>query len=296
MDDDGELVERVAKEFGIQPGDRVTWRRISKRRTKDYAGVLREIKQRGDYIYAIVAVEPHGRWVYPSVNRLTRVEDTAVTGHYVQSEGFGSGEHRLKFLTPANGTKRDSDSPSLKQAAQEPGSNEGAGAFSLWMPPLKPKKVTTPDAQFLLETLTDREVEILRLVAVGLSNQEIADHVTISERTVRTHVSNLLSKLNLTNRTEATLLALGEGVANANIIQSLYRERNNDSEPPNSGGAFWMETTNPPARDLILLAQAPWGEWRMRRSNGKWEPYAPHRLRAMKARFWGPIGLPVEWK
>ena len=55
------------------------------------------------------------------------------------------------------------------------------------------------------EPLTVREVEILRLVAQGLSNQEIADVLVISERTVRTHVTNILTKLHLANRTQAAL-------------------------------------------------------------------------------------------
>lgn len=62
------------------------------------------------------------------------------------------------------------------------------------------------------EPLTDREVEVLALVARGLSNQEIADSLIISERTVRTHVSNILSKLHLANRTQAALYALKEGL------------------------------------------------------------------------------------
>jgi NarL family two-component system response regulator LiaR len=63
------------------------------------------------------------------------------------------------------------------------------------------------------DPLTEREVEILKLVAQGLSNQEIADILVISERTVRTHVTNILTKLHLANRTQAALYALREGLA-----------------------------------------------------------------------------------
>jgi NarL family two-component system response regulator LiaR len=63
------------------------------------------------------------------------------------------------------------------------------------------------------EPLTAREVEVLKLVAEGLPNQEIAEMLVISEPTVRTHVTNILSKLYLANRTQAALYALREGLA-----------------------------------------------------------------------------------
>jgi len=63
------------------------------------------------------------------------------------------------------------------------------------------------------DPLTPREVEVLRLVAQGRDNQEIAGILVISEATVRTHVSNILSKLHLASRTQAALYALREGLA-----------------------------------------------------------------------------------
>lgn len=62
------------------------------------------------------------------------------------------------------------------------------------------------------DPLSEREVEVLRFVAKGWSNQEIADELAIAEVTVRTHVSNILSKLHLANRVQATLYALREGL------------------------------------------------------------------------------------
>jgi two-component system, NarL family, response regulator LiaR len=63
------------------------------------------------------------------------------------------------------------------------------------------------------DPLTEREVEILQWVAQGLTNDEIAEKLVVSERTVRTHVSNILAKLQLANRTQAALYALREGIA-----------------------------------------------------------------------------------
>jgi NarL family two-component system response regulator LiaR len=62
------------------------------------------------------------------------------------------------------------------------------------------------------DLLSDRELQVLRLVARGMSNQEIADWLHVSEATVRTHMSNILGELHLANRVQATLYALREGV------------------------------------------------------------------------------------
>jgi NarL family two-component system response regulator LiaR len=64
-----------------------------------------------------------------------------------------------------------------------------------------------------VEQLTGRELDALRLIARGLSNQEIARRMEVSEATVHTHVSKLLAKLKLTNRTQAALFALKNGLA-----------------------------------------------------------------------------------
>ncbi|MFQ6026508.1 MAG: response regulator [Dehalococcoidia bacterium] len=63
------------------------------------------------------------------------------------------------------------------------------------------------------EPLTEREVEVLRLVAQGLANQDIAERLFVGESTVSKHVSNILDKLHLANRTQAALYALREGLS-----------------------------------------------------------------------------------
>lgn len=70
--------------------------------------------------------------------------------------------------------------------------------------------VAQPTAE---ELLTQREIHVLKLVAQGYSNQEISDKLSVSDRTVGKHVSNILEKLHLANRTQAALYALREGLA-----------------------------------------------------------------------------------
>jgi two-component system, NarL family, response regulator LiaR len=71
-----------------------------------------------------------------------------------------------------------------------------------------------PRSQLALQNiLTERETAVLRAVAEGLSNQEIADRLSISKATVRSHVSSVLAKLGLTSRTQAALYAVETGLA-----------------------------------------------------------------------------------
>jgi DNA-binding NarL/FixJ family response regulator len=60
--------------------------------------------------------------------------------------------------------------------------------------------------------LTDREMDVLRLIAAGKSNQEIASDLVISEKTVKTHITNILSKLHLKDRTQAAVYAWQAGI------------------------------------------------------------------------------------
>lgn len=73
--------------------------------------------------------------------------------------------------------------------------------------------LTPSEKPLTTDPLTQREVEVLRLIAQGCENKEIAEKLVISEATTRTHVSNILSKLHLASRTQAALYALREGLA-----------------------------------------------------------------------------------
>jgi DNA-binding NarL/FixJ family response regulator len=66
------------------------------------------------------------------------------------------------------------------------------------------------------ESLTERETEVLRLLARGYSNKEIAGRLNIVERTVKTHVHGILQKLSLPSRTQAALYAVRMGLVNPN--------------------------------------------------------------------------------
>jgi DNA-binding NarL/FixJ family response regulator len=71
------------------------------------------------------------------------------------------------------------------------------------------REIKAPDSP---ETLTERETEVLRLIGRGLSNKEIARELSIGEKTVKTHVSSILSKLGVLSRTQAALHAVRMGL------------------------------------------------------------------------------------
>jgi two-component system, NarL family, response regulator LiaR len=76
------------------------------------------------------------------------------------------------------------------------------------------KEITlTSEQPSTADPLTEREVEVLKLIARGLSNQEIAETLVVSTATVYTHVSKILEKLHLASRTQAAIYALREGLA-----------------------------------------------------------------------------------
>ncbi len=79
------------------------------------------------------------------------------------------------------------------------------------------REVRTPEPQV---SLTEREIEVLRLIAIGKANKEIAVRLHISETTVKTHVSNILMKLGYTSRTQAALYAIRVGLASLSSLET----------------------------------------------------------------------------
>lgn len=77
------------------------------------------------------------------------------------------------------------------------------------------REVRAPDSP---ETLTEREIDVLRLVARGKANKEIARDLSIGEKTVKTHVSSILAKLGVQSRTQAALYAVQIGLISANQV------------------------------------------------------------------------------
>ena len=78
--------------------------------------------------------------------------------------------------------------------------------------------------------LAERDIEILRLLAQGLSNQDIADQLFIAEKTVRNRLSGIFRRLHLENRTQAALYAIQEGIAEAKLPDEAEERPNGEAD------------------------------------------------------------------
>lgn len=102
---------------------------------------------------------------------------------------------------------KDSESAELKKAILAVVSGENYIQPSL-IPVLNSKMIDRNKDNVKIESLTRREMDVLKLLAVGMYNKEVAEQLDISERTVKNHVSNIFKKINVTDRTQAAVFAI----------------------------------------------------------------------------------------
>lgn len=102
---------------------------------------------------------------------------------------------------------KDSESAELKKAIRAIMDGETYIQPSL-IPALNAKRLERNEDEEKIDSLTRRELEVLKLLAIGMYNKEIAEKLEISERTVKNHVSNIFKKLEVTDRTQAAVFAI----------------------------------------------------------------------------------------
>lgn len=102
---------------------------------------------------------------------------------------------------------KDSESAELKKAIFTITQGETYIQPSL-IPALNSKMIEKNQDEEKIDILTRRELEVLKLLAVGMYNKEVAEKLNISERTVKNHVSNIFKKLEVTDRTQAAVFAI----------------------------------------------------------------------------------------
>ena len=102
---------------------------------------------------------------------------------------------------------KDSESAELKKAIHAIMDGETYIQPSL-IPALNAKRLERNEDEEKIDSLTRRELEVLKLLAIGMYNKEVAEKLEISERTVKNHVSNIFKKLEVTDRTQAAVFAI----------------------------------------------------------------------------------------
>lgn len=102
---------------------------------------------------------------------------------------------------------KDSESAELKKAIRAIMDGETYIKPSL-IPALNAKRLERNEDEKKIDSLTRRELEVLKLLAIGMYNKEVAEKLEISERTVKNHVSNIFKKLEVTDRTQAAVFAI----------------------------------------------------------------------------------------
>jgi DNA-binding NarL/FixJ family response regulator len=141
--------------------------------------VLKELKARKSKIKVLVLT------VHNEIEYLLKAVDIGINGYVL----------------------KDSESAELKKAIFSIYEGENYIQPSL-IPALNQKKIERSVDEEKIDALTGRELEVLKLLAVGMYNKEVAEKLEISERTVKNHVSNIFKKLEVTDRTQAAVFAI----------------------------------------------------------------------------------------
>jgi NarL family two-component system response regulator LiaR len=143
------------------------------------------------------------------------VKEASPSTHVIVLTSFTDDEHIVPALRAgATGyLLKDVSAPDLVRAIE--GAHQGQAQLHPDVQRRLMEQVSTPATREepVGGALTPRELEVLRLIASGMSNKEIARELVLNERTVKGHVSNILSKLALADRTQAALYAVRQGLA-----------------------------------------------------------------------------------
>ena len=116
---------------------------------------------------------------------------------------------------------KDSSAEDLHRAVREIANGNGWIDYTVAKPLLQSfgEMVPPPDRRAKLERLTERELVVLKLLGRGETNSEIAEELCVSTGTVKTHVGNILTKLQLAHRTQAVIYALKKGMISLDEIE-----------------------------------------------------------------------------
>lgn len=148
----------------------------------------------------------------PPPELLAAIKAVAAGGRYLGEavasdllEGIGS---RTASSSDSESIPASTDIGSIASPPDKTGARRKSGVY---------KGLATSDSSLSHEgsktdSLTPRELDVLRLIAQGLDNKEIASRLCLSEKTVKTHVANIFQKLDVKSRTQAALLALEKGL------------------------------------------------------------------------------------